>query len=81
MEILLANRIKAMHGVNFIASRELQEFYPVLQWDDAYSDGLGHVPYTTEAFAAFAGSASWNVAAFAAWASFVAWGQGHCSRN
>ncbi|MGD1072493.1 MAG: HAD-IIIC family phosphatase [Bryobacteraceae bacterium] len=43
-------------SANFISWKQILRWYPVANYSDAVADRLGHVPYTTEFFAALAAS-------------------------
>jgi FkbH-like protein len=52
MEAQFAFRLGEATGVWVITSAEIEDLYPVAEYEDEYADKLGHVPYTAEFFAA-----------------------------
>jgi FkbH-like protein len=52
MEAEVATRLGNAPGVYVITSTEIEDLYPVAEYEDEYADKLGHVPYTAEFFAA-----------------------------
>jgi amino acid adenylation domain-containing protein/FkbH-like protein len=52
MEERVAEELSDMSGVHVIPSAQLNELYPVSDYEDDYSDQLGHIPYTKEMFSA-----------------------------
>ncbi|HEX6502551.1 MAG TPA: amino acid adenylation domain-containing protein [Terriglobales bacterium] len=51
-EALIAEQLGSYPGVHFLHSAEITSLYPVANYYDADRDELGHIPYTTEFFAA-----------------------------
>ncbi len=54
IEVRLAETFREAPGVQFIASSELLESYPVSEYEDEYAWKMGHIPYTAALFAALA---------------------------
>jgi FkbH-like protein len=54
METRLTAALEPTSGVHLITSAELAGRYPVKEYYDAYSDEVGHIPYTTAFFTALA---------------------------
>ncbi len=52
MERRLADALRETAGVHVITSTEIQELYPVTNYDDPYLENLGHIPYTSAYFTA-----------------------------
>jgi FkbH-like protein len=52
VESQTASRLADATGVYVITSAEIEDLYPVTDYEDEYADKLGHVPYTAEFFAA-----------------------------
>lgn len=52
MESLLEQELDRARGVSLTTTSEVATLYPVPDYDDAYRDELGHVPYTPLYFAA-----------------------------
>jgi len=52
MEQRLASKLDAIAGVHVITPAQIAALYPVEEYEDAYSDKLGHIPYTPEFFTA-----------------------------
>ncbi len=54
MEQHLATEVETIAGIYAVTSAELSSRYPVQDYYDAYSDEVGHLPYTTAFFTALA---------------------------
>jgi FkbH-like protein len=52
MEAQVVTRLGDATGVYVITSAEIEDLYPVAEYEDEYADKLGHVPYSAEFFAA-----------------------------
>lgn len=54
LEQKIAYELRGIPGVQTVASSELFELYPVLNYYDSHADELGRIPYTATFFAALA---------------------------
>ena len=52
VEQQISSAVVTLSGVHVIKSAEILERYPVDNYSDAYADQVGHVPYTSDFFAA-----------------------------
>jgi FkbH-like protein len=52
METLFERELAGVRGVDLVTSESLLRTYPVVRYDDARANELGHVPYTTSFFIA-----------------------------
>lgn len=52
MEALFERELANVRGVDLVTSAHILQTYPVLRYDDARANELGHVPYTTSFFTA-----------------------------
>jgi FkbH-like protein len=51
LEQELESELAGISTIRFLSSKRLLQLYPVMNWHDARSDQLGHIPYTPEAYA------------------------------
>ncbi len=50
MEELMASELNDTGGVYLVTTSELSTTYPVSQYNDPFTDGIGHIPYTPAFF-------------------------------